>query len=103
MSEPAIPIGVPQRTNPVSVLARGASAVRNALFPMIAIFFGSGSRGYSVMLALGIGVLVMVIRTYGGLPEGVMYAILLMNAVSPLINRVTQARIYGESRKKDKG
>ena len=55
------------------------------------------------IFGIGIGVLVMVIRTYGGLPEGVMYAILLMNAVSPLINRVTQARIYGESRKKDKG
>lgn len=63
MSEPAIPIGVPQRTNPVSVLAQGASAVRNALFPMIAIFFGSGSRGYSVMLALGIGVLVIAVGT----------------------------------------
>lgn len=50
----------------------------------------------------GIGVLVMVIRTFGGLPEGVMYAILLMNAVTPLINRVTQPRIYGEVRERKK-
>jgi electron transport complex protein RnfD len=46
-----------------------------------------------------IGVLVIVIREYGGLPEGVMYAILLMNAATPLINRVTQARVYGTGRK----
>ncbi|NIX57740.1 MAG: RnfABCDGE type electron transport complex subunit D [candidate division Zixibacteria bacterium] len=50
------------------------------------------------IFGLGIGVLVVVIRNFGGLPEGVMYAILLMNAVTPLINRLTQPRIYGEVR-----
>ncbi len=44
---------------------------------------------------LGVGVLVVLIRLYGGLPEGVMYAILLMNGATPLINRVTQPRRYG--------
>ncbi len=48
------------------------------------------------IFGLGVGFLVVLIRTFGGLPEGVMYAILLMNAVTPLINRVTQPRIYGE-------
>jgi len=43
----------------------------------------------------GIGVLVMIIRAWGGLPEGVMYAILLMNALVPLINRLTQPRVFG--------
>ncbi len=43
----------------------------------------------------GIGVLVVLIRVFGGLPEGVMYAILLMNGVTPLINRVTREKIYG--------
>ncbi len=47
------------------------------------------------LFGAGIGVLVIVIREFGGLPEGVMYAILLMNAATPLINRTTQARIYG--------
>ncbi|MBL7993976.1 RnfABCDGE type electron transport complex subunit D, partial [bacterium] len=36
-------------------------------------------------------------RVFGGLPEGVMYAILLMNSVTPLINRVTRYRVYGTS------
>lgn len=43
----------------------------------------------------GIGILVVVIRQFGGLPEGVMYAILLMNAATPLIDRMTQARTFG--------
>ena len=43
----------------------------------------------------GIGALVVVIRLWGGLPEGVMYAILLMNALVPYINRVTKPRVFG--------
>jgi electron transport complex protein RnfD len=42
-----------------------------------------------------IGVLTVVIRYFGGLSEGVMYAILLGNALSPLIENLTQPRIYG--------
>jgi len=47
------------------------------------------------IFAAGIGILVVVIRIWGGLPEGVMYAILLMNAVVPFINRATQPRVFG--------
>ena len=47
------------------------------------------------LFAIGIGVLVILIRVFGGLPEGVMYAILLMNAASPLIERFTQPRVFG--------
>lgn len=43
----------------------------------------------------GIGALVVLIRVWGGLPEGVMYAILLMNATTPLINKYTKTRVYG--------
>ena len=43
----------------------------------------------------GIGVLVVVIRLWGGLAEGVMYAILLMNAMVPFIERVTQPKVFG--------
>jgi electron transport complex protein RnfD len=44
----------------------------------------------------GIGALVVVIRVWGGLAEGVMYAILLMNALVPFINRATQPRVFGQ-------
>lgn len=46
----------------------------------------------------GIGALVVLIRVWGGLPEGVMYAILIMNALVPFLNRWTQPRVYGVRR-----
>lgn len=46
-----------------------------------------------------IGFLTVIIRLFGGLTEGVMYAILVANAMSPLIASVTQPRIYGERKK----
>jgi electron transport complex protein RnfD len=52
------------------------------------------------LFGFGIGLLVVVIRVWGGLPEGVMYAILLMNALVPFINRATQPRLFGTSGKK---
>ena len=55
------------------------------------------------VFGVGIGVLVVVIRIWGGLPEGVMYAILLMNALVPFINRATQPRKFGSSGKKKGG
>ncbi len=45
-----------------------------------------------------IGAVTILIRLFGGLPEGVMYAILLGNAATPLIEAVTQPRVYGTSR-----
>jgi len=47
------------------------------------------------LFGIGVGALVVLIRLWGGLPEGVMYAILLMNAVSPLIDRALQPRAFG--------
>ena len=49
--------------------------------------------------AAGIGVLVVLIRLWGGLPEGVMYAVLLMNAATPLINRGFQPTPFGRGKK----
>jgi electron transport complex protein RnfD len=48
-----------------------------------------------------IGLLIVVIRVWGGMPEGVMYAILLANAVSPHIDRAIQPRVFGTERKPD--
>lgn len=42
-----------------------------------------------------IGALIVIIRIWGGQPEGVMYAILLGNAVSPHIDRMVKPRVYG--------
>lgn len=47
------------------------------------------------VFGIGCGILVVVIRLWGGLPEGVMYSILLMNGLTPLINRYTRPRRFG--------
>ena len=47
------------------------------------------------IFGIGAGLLVIIIRNWGGLPEGVMYSILLMNAFTPLINRYTTPVQFG--------
>ncbi len=47
------------------------------------------------IFGFGISFVIVVIRLFGGLPEGVMYAILLMNGFVPLINRVTKPKVFG--------
>ena len=54
----------------------------------------------SWIYAIGIGFLVVLIRVFGGLPEGVMYSILIMNSFVPLLNRYTRPKILGEGGKK---
>ncbi len=44
----------------------------------------------------GIGFFIMILRFFSGYPEGVMFAVLLMNAVTPLINRWTIPKVMGE-------
>lgn len=48
-----------------------------------------------IIFGIGCGVLVVLIRLKGGYPEGVAYSILLMNVVTPLIDRYTRARVFG--------
>ena len=48
-----------------------------------------------VIFGVGCGLITAVIRLWGGYPEGVSYAILMMNAATPFIDRYTRNRIYG--------
>ena len=48
-----------------------------------------------LIFGCGCGILVVVIRLFGGYPEGVCYSILLMNMITPLIDRYTKARVFG--------
>lgn len=69
-----------------------------------AIFMASDMVGTPVtplgvlVYGLLVGFFTVIIRTFGGLPEGVMYAILLGNALTPLIESVTQPRVYGNKK-----
>lgn len=53
-----------------------------------------------VIFALGCGLLTVLIRRFGGYPEGVCYAILLMNTATPLIDRYTRPRVFGKGARK---
>ena len=57
------------------------------------------TRAGAWVFGVGIGALVVLIRLWGGLPEGVMYSILLMNALVPFINRATRPRVFGTARR----
>ena len=51
------------------------------------------------IFAVGCGAMVVIIRSWGNYPEGVTYAILFMNCVTPLIDRFTSRRVYGTVKK----
>ncbi len=51
-----------------------------------------------IIFGIGIGLIVMVIRTWGAYPEGMSFAILIMNACVPLLNRIRPRR-FGEKKK----
>lgn len=48
-----------------------------------------------LVFGFGAGVLLVLIRNFGGLTEGVMYSILLMNGLTPLIDQYTRPNIFG--------
>ncbi len=45
--------------------------------------------------SIGCGAITAIIRLWGGYPEGVSYAISMMNAATPIIDRYTKNKIYG--------
>jgi electron transport complex protein RnfD len=54
------------------------------------------SRTGKIIFGIGAGFFTVLIRFFGGYPEGVSFSILLMNAFTPIINRYTVPKIYGE-------
>lgn len=53
------------------------------------------TKNGQLVFGIGCGLLAFVIRRFGGYPEGVSYSILIMNAVTPLIDRYVRPRRYG--------
>ena len=52
-----------------------------------------------LIFGTGCGVITMIIRQFGGYPEGVSYSILLMNLTTPLLDRYTKPKILGTKKK----
>ncbi len=56
---------------------------------------GCASPRGRLLFGLGVGLITLVIRRWGGYPDGIAFAVLLMNMAAPLIDRYTRPRIYG--------
>ena len=56
-----------------------------------------------IVFAFGCGLITMLIREFGSLPEGVSYSIILMNILTPLIERAIKPHPFGAPKKQKKG
>ena len=48
------------------------------------------------IMGFGVGLIIFIIRTFGAYPEGVTYALMFMNILTPLIDRFVRPKVYGE-------
>ena len=48
-----------------------------------------------IIFGIGCGILASIIRLWGGYPEGVSYSILIMNGITPLIDKLTRPKVFG--------
>jgi electron transport complex protein RnfD len=84
--------------SPAFHLLSGA-AILGAFFIATDLVTSPVSIRGQLLFGAGCGALVYVIRTFAGYPEGVAFAVLLMNACTPLIDHYLKPRIYGRDRK----
>jgi len=82
---------------PLFHLTSGASMLGAFFIATDPVSAATSDRG-KLIYGAGIGVLTYVIRTWGGYPDGVAFAVLIMNLCVPLIDRYTIPRIYGHAR-----
>ena len=71
-------------------------AILGAFFMATDLVTSPVTRKGMVIFAVGIGAITVVIRLFGAYPEGVSFAILIMNALVPLINKYFKPRRFGE-------
>ncbi len=57
------------------------------------------SRAGQLIFGIGVGLLTWSIRNFAGYPEGMAFAVLLMNSLTPIIDQYTRPRAFGRSRK----
>lgn len=55
-----------------------------------------------LIFGAGVGVIVYVIRSWGGYPDGIAFAVLLMNMAAPTIDYYTKPRVFGQGGKQDR-
>ena len=81
---------------PLFHLSAGASFLGAFFIATDPVSAATSDRG-KLIYGAGIGVITYLIRTWGGYPDGVAFAVLVMNMAVPLIDRYTVPRIYGHA------
>jgi len=84
-----------QFVNPLFHLVTGGLML-GAIFMATDMVTSPMSRTGQIVFGVGCGLLTVLIRVFGAYPEGVSFAILLMNAVTPLINKGFKPKKFGE-------
>lgn len=74
----------------------GGGLMLGALFMATDMVTSPMTKKGQFIFGLGCGVITMIIRYFGGYPEGVSYSIIIMNSFVPLIDMVTKPKIFGE-------
>lgn len=99
-----IPAAIGHAVDPAHYLSASAHLLSGAA--MLGAFFiatdyvtSPNTTVGQLIFGFGIGLLTWVIRTWGGYPEGMAFAVLLMNALTPVIDRFAKPRILGRDRK----
>lgn len=83
--------------NPLFHLISGASLLA-AFFIITDPISGPTTPRGKLYFAAGAGTLTYLIRIYGGYPDGVAFSVLLMNMCVPLIDALTQPRVFGHEK-----
>jgi electron transport complex protein RnfD len=92
-------VAQPEANMPVLFHLLGGGLMLGAIFMATDMVTSPLTKPGMLIFGAGCGVLTMVIRRWGGYPEGVSFAILLMNSITPLINRATRPRVFGQKRR----
>lgn len=81
--------------SPLFHLLSGASIVGAFFIATDPVTAATSNKG-RLFYGAGVGILIYVVRTWGGYPDGVAFAILLMNMAVPTIDYYTQPRVFGQ-------
>lgn len=100
----ALPAMLAHALDPARYLDAGShllagGAMLGAFFIATDYVTSPGTPAGRLVFGAGCGLLTWIIRTWGGYPEGVAFAVMLMNALTPAIDRYLKPRVYGRDRR----
>ena len=91
-------LAAPSYADPMTVLLSGG-VMLGAIFMATDYVTSPMTHKGQIIYGISIGILTIVIRNWGSYPEGMSFAILIMNAFTPLINMYVRPKRFGEVRK----